>query len=127
MSPTHALTQDLRVVLVDDHACLRQALCRLLDREDGISVVGSAGDGPTALEMVASTRPDVVVTDVDMPHMSGLELLPALRVVVPGAAVILHSADDSHEHAAFAGGADAFAVKGDFDELIDKIRAGRQA
>lgn len=127
MSPTHALTQDLRVVLVDDHASLRQALCRLLDREDGISVVGSAGDGPTALEMVASTRPDVVVTDVDMPHMSGLELLPALRVVVPGAAVIVHSADGRHERAAFAGGADAFAVKGDLDELIDKIRAGRQA
>lgn len=77
--------------------------------------------------MVASTRPDVVVTDVDMPHMSGLELLPALRVIVPRATVILHSADGSHERAAFAGGADAFAIKGDVDELIYAIRAGRQA
>jgi len=64
---------DVRVVLVDDHALMRQGISTILSVQPGIDVVGEASSGEDALELVARTRPDVVCMDVEMPGIGGIE------------------------------------------------------
>jgi len=64
---------DVRVVLVDDHALMRQGISTILSVQPGIDVVGEASSGEEALELVARTRPDVVCMDVEMPGIGGIE------------------------------------------------------
>jgi len=78
----------IRVVLADDHALVREGTAELLQRAGGINVVGQAADGNEALELVSATRPDVLLLDLAMPGLDGLEvtrralrLSPATRVV----------------------------------------------
>ena len=69
----------IRVLLAEDQAMVLGALAALLEIEDDIEVVGKARDGGAALDLATSLRPDVVVTDIEMPGMTGLELATALR------------------------------------------------
>jgi two-component system, NarL family, response regulator DesR len=69
----------VKVVIVEDQTMVRGALAALLGIELDIEVVGTAADGEAGLALVASTRPDVVLTDIEMPRMTGLELTAALR------------------------------------------------
>lgn len=78
----------IRVVLADDHALVREGTAELLQRAGGITVVGQAADGQEALELVSATRPDVLLLDLAMPGLDGLEVTrralrqsPATRVV----------------------------------------------
>ncbi|MFA7270247.1 MAG: response regulator transcription factor [Sterolibacterium sp.] len=64
----------IRLLLVDDHKIVREALCSVLEREPDISVVGQAGDGETALVLVAELLPNVVLMDIAMPGISGIEV-----------------------------------------------------
>ncbi|PTL71508.1 DNA-binding response regulator [Rathayibacter caricis DSM 15933] len=64
---------DVRVVLVDDHALMRQGISTILSVQPGIDIVGEASSGEEALELVARTRPDVVCMDVEMPGIGGIE------------------------------------------------------
>lgn len=72
-------TPPIRVVIAEDQTMVRGALAALLGIEPDIEVVGTAADGEAALALVVSTRPDVVLTDIEMPRMTGLELTAALR------------------------------------------------
>lgn len=83
-----------RVVLVDDHAALRAQL-RLLFQDSGLLVVAEAGEGGAALEAVRLTAPDVVVTDVRMPGMDGLEVTRRMRAERPGLPVVVYTGDGS--------------------------------
>ena len=69
----------IRIVLAEDQAMVLGALAALLDLEDDLEVVGRAKDGAEALELIASHRPDIVLTDIEMPGMTGLDLATALR------------------------------------------------
>lgn len=69
----------IRVVVADDHPVIRAGLCHILQREEDIEVVGEARDGPAVLEAVRSSAPDVVVLDVSMPKMNGIDAVRALR------------------------------------------------
>ncbi|HEX3583336.1 MAG TPA: response regulator transcription factor, partial [Thermoanaerobaculia bacterium] len=69
----------IRVLIAEDQAMVLGALAALLEIEDDIEVVGRAGDGETALALCVERKPDVVLTDIEMPKMSGLELAAALR------------------------------------------------
>ena len=69
----------IRVLLVDDHRILRDALRLALAREEGIEVVAEAGTAADALERAAALRPDVVVLDIGLPDLSGLEVAARLR------------------------------------------------
>jgi YesN/AraC family two-component response regulator len=62
-----------RIVLVDDHEAIRKALCNLLSLYEDMQIVGEAADGKEAIDIVSSCRPDVVVMDINMPRMNGLE------------------------------------------------------
>lgn len=70
---------ELRIVLAEDQAMVRGALAALLRMETGFAVVGEAGDGLGALALVEKLRPDILLTDIEMPGMSGIELAQALK------------------------------------------------
>jgi len=109
----------LRVVVVDDVADVRRVVRAALERHAGFEVVGEASDGAEAVDVAAALAPDVVLLDLDMPHVSGVEALPALRRVAPGAKIVVLSGlpRRRHEGATRAGGAIGYIEKG--------IRAGR--
>lgn len=69
----------VNVVLVDDHSMVREGLRQLLELDGDIKVVGEAGNGETCLELIEQLHPDVVLLDINMPQMSGLEVLEKLR------------------------------------------------
>ena len=70
---------NIRIVLAEDQAMVRGALAALLGLEQGLEVIGEAGDGRAALELVEKLVPDLLLTDIEMPRMSGLEVAQAIR------------------------------------------------
>ena len=85
----------LRAVLVDDTPDVRLLVRTALERSGRFAVVGEAGDGETGTRVVAATRPDVVLLDLAMPHLDGLEALPAIRRAAPAATVVVLSGFES--------------------------------
>ncbi len=79
----------IRVLLAEDQALVLGALSALLSLEDDLDVVGTASDGEAALERVRELRPDVLVTDIEMPRLTGLDLAAKVREEVPGVKVII--------------------------------------
>jgi DNA-binding NarL/FixJ family response regulator len=115
----------IRVVLVDDQALLRDGFRSLLAREPDVEVVGEAGDGAEAVEVVARTRPDVVLMDIRMPRLDGLT---ATRQVLarpsPPRVVVLTTYDtDEHLYEALRIGASGFLLKDvRAGQLVDAVR-----
>ena len=68
-----------RIILVDGHVPFRNELCQLLTPYEEIEIIGEASDGKQALELVATHRPDVVILDVNMPNMNGIEATTAIK------------------------------------------------
>ncbi|MGN6576858.1 MAG: response regulator transcription factor [Nocardioides sp.] len=101
------------VVLVDDHDLIRQGLARAFERHDDFSVVGEAGSVAEGLQLVASAKPAVVVTDVRLPDGTGLDLVRALRKDSPdmGIVVLTMYAGDEQLFEALEAGASAFVAK----------------
>jgi DNA-binding NarL/FixJ family response regulator len=81
-------TQPLRVLVVDDHALVREGVAALLREEPDLEVVGEAADGETALRLAAESSPDVVVMDIGLPDMTGIEVTRRLREKLPGVRVL---------------------------------------
>jgi two-component system, NarL family, response regulator DesR len=80
----------IRVLIVEDQTMVRGALAALLALEPDIGIVGEAGDGEEALGLIVQKRPDVVLTDIEMPNMTGLELAAEVaRRSLPGRVIIL--------------------------------------
>jgi two-component system response regulator NreC len=78
----------IRVLLADDHAAVREALAVLINSQPDMEVVAQAGDGDAAVERARQIRPDVVVVDVSMPVMSGLEVTLALKHALPATRIV---------------------------------------
>jgi DNA-binding NarL/FixJ family response regulator len=96
----------MRVVVADDQTAVRQGLVMLLELMQGVEVVGSAGDGAEALELVASLAPDVVLMDLRMPRMDGVAATAAIRRDHPATQVVVlttYADDDSIVRALSAG------------------------
>jgi DNA-binding NarL/FixJ family response regulator len=83
------------VLVVDDAADLRAIVRIVLELEDDFDVVGEASSGEDAVRLARELRPDLVVLDVAMPGMDGLDALSAMRDVAPGAKIVMFSAHDS--------------------------------
>lgn len=82
----------IRVLVVDDDADTRRLVKICLSMEAGFTVVGEAGDGSSAVEVAKSCQPDVVLLDLEMPGMNGLDAIPALRQAVPDTKIAVLSA-----------------------------------
>ena len=104
-----------RVVLADDHDVVRQGLKRLLDRAPGIEVVGEASDGLQALETVRQLHPDVLLLDIEMPEMDGIEVARQLQASKHKVHILVLSAYDDREYirALLDIGVDGYLVKGE--------------
>ncbi|WP_298584652.1 response regulator transcription factor [uncultured Kocuria sp.] len=103
----------VRVLLVDDQALIRMGFAMVLDTEDDIAVVGEAADGAAALRQVAALRPDVVVMDVRMPGMNGIEATERIIAADPATRVLILTTFDLDEYAfsALRAGASGFLLK----------------
>jgi two-component system response regulator NreC len=119
----------LRVFLADDHAIFRDGLRALLQRHDGVEVVGEAGDGHQAVAEIERTRPDVVVMDIAMPHLNGLEVTRRIRKTLPRTRVLVLSMYDDADfvHEILAAGASGYVLKGAAaKELLDALQVVRR-
>ncbi len=112
MSATQAVTT-IRVLLVDDHPLVREGIAARLGSEPGIEVVGEAGDAVSALACVPTLRPAIVLTDIGMKGVSGIELTRRLLALDPSLRVLVLSMYDSADYAqqALAAGASGYVLK----------------
>jgi DNA-binding NarL/FixJ family response regulator len=116
----------LRVLLADDHGIVRRGLRSLLESEPGLSVVAEAADGLEALRLCSEQQPDIVILDVGMPKLNGIEVAArAQKLEHPPKVIILSMhADESYILRALAAGARAYLLKDATDEdLLPAIRA----
>ncbi len=117
--------EPIRIVLVDDHAVLRAGLTALLNAEPDMTVVGAAGDGAESLQVAAALQPDVILLDINMPTMSGLEVLPQLRKATPTARILILTMHDDQTYLrqVLALGGSGYVLKQAADsELLTAIR-----
>jgi DNA-binding NarL/FixJ family response regulator len=117
---------DIRVLVADDHQIVRDGLNALLGALDGVEVVGLAADGVDALLLVEETAPDVVVMDIQMPRLDGLEATRRITARHPAVKVVMltMNEDDETVLAAIRNGASGYLLKGSgADEVQHAIRA----
>jgi DNA-binding NarL/FixJ family response regulator len=115
-----------RIVLADDHVVVRQGIRAILEMESDFDVVGEAADGVAALELVERFRPDVLVTDVAMPHLGGLDVASAAKKRSPATNVVVLTmhADDAYVAHALRHGVLGYVLKDSgYSELIKAVRA----
>jgi DNA-binding NarL/FixJ family response regulator len=114
-----------RVLVVDDAANLRELLTLLLETEDDFEVIGTASDGEQALLVAEALQPDIVLLDLAMPVMDGMQALPEIRRQLPGAIIVIFSGFEQTAlvSEALAAGADAYLEKGaSVTQLVDLLR-----
>ncbi|MGQ0830201.1 MAG: response regulator [Microthrixaceae bacterium] len=116
----------IRVMICDDHALFRRGLVMVLESEDGIEVVGEAEDGQEAIATVADLAPDVVLMDVRMPRVSGIEATRTIAELVPSAKILMLTVSDEEEdlYGAIKAGATGYLLKEiSIEEVATAIRA----
>jgi DNA-binding NarL/FixJ family response regulator len=115
----------IRVLLGDDHTLVRQGLRRVIESTDGIEVIGEAASGTEMVRLVKEAEPDVVVLDIRMPEMDGIEACRQILAQTPGTKVVMLTAyDDRHFVVeAVRAGAQGYVLKSkDADHLLQAIR-----
>jgi DNA-binding NarL/FixJ family response regulator len=114
-----------RVLIVDDHPLTREALSSLL-RQHGFEIVGEADDGEPAIAAAAAIRPDLVLLDLTMPGLGGLDALPRLREAAPECEVVVLTASETEENllAAIRAGAAGYLLKSEPPERIVEFLRG---
>src|SRR3954453_14121003 len=112
--------EPIRVAVVDNEELFRRGLTMLLALEDGIEVVGGAGDGIAATELAAATAPDVILMDVRMPRWSGIEACVTIKEVAPVVRIIMLTVSDEEAdlYDAVKNGAAGYLLK---DSSIDAV------
>jgi NarL family two-component system response regulator LiaR len=119
------MEKKIRVLVVDDHTVVRKGLCSLLSAEKyGIEVVGEAADGQDAIEKARTLHPEVILLDLAMPRMGGLEAIPAIRKDDPEARILVLTsyAEDDQVIKAISSGALGYLMKdASPDELVSTI------
>lgn len=118
------MPETVRILLVDDHAVLRAGLRALLEAEPGFQVVGEAGTGEEGVRLAGQARPDVVVMDLSMPGMGGLEAVRQIAALNQGTRVLVLTMHGEEEHllpVLEAGGSGYVTKKSADEELIEAI------
>ena len=124
------MAQAITVILVDDHQMVRQGVRAFLEKQPDISVMGEAASGAEALRLAAELVPDVVLMDLVMPDMDGVETTRRLKQISPGSQVIILTSyhDDEHIFPAIRAGALSYILKdvssGELAEIVRKAARG---
>lgn len=119
-------TITVRIVLVDDHPIVRQGLRTLLEARPGWEVIGEASDGMEAVDQADTLKPDVMVLDVTMPRMNGLEACRLIRQKAPGVEILFVTQHDSPQmmREALDAGARGYVVKSNAArDLLEAVEA----
>jgi NarL family two-component system response regulator LiaR len=117
--------EKIRVVLADDHPLLREALRSTFERQEDIEVVGEAGDGEEAVKLSSELKPDIVIMDIVMPNLNGIEATKQIRKVSPATAVLILTAydDDRYVIGLLEAGAAGYMLKSARGQvLVDAVR-----
>lgn len=120
----------IRLVVIDDHTLFRRGVIALLSREPRFEVVGEASDALEGIKVARAAKPDVVLLDLHMPGLSGLQALPTLKEAAPEAAVTMLTVSEDSEDlvACLRGGAAGYLLKnieGDFlVDAVERLAAG---
>jgi len=126
-----ARDKKIRILLADDHTVVRRGLRLLLEGQPEFSVVAEASDGKQAVEAAEASRPDVVVLDIAMPNLNGIEAAQRILASVPGAAIVVLSmhSDEGYVLRALKAGAKGYLLKdaaeGDLIEAIKTVTRGK--
>lgn len=115
-----------RVMVVDDHLIVRRGIISLIDEDPGFTVCGEADDGAQALTLAGAVRPDIVVLDISLPGMGGIDVAVQLRKILPDAEILFLTMHDSERMVADAlrVGARAYVLKSECDDkLMEALRA----
>jgi DNA-binding NarL/FixJ family response regulator len=106
--------EPVRVLVADDHALMRRLLRRAIEERGGLEVIAETADGHGAVALASSLAPDVVVLDLVMPGLGGLQAAARIRAADPGCAILIFSASDAARATghALAAGADRYVEKG---------------
>jgi DNA-binding NarL/FixJ family response regulator len=116
----------IKVMIVDDHQVVRLGLRAIMDAQSDLQTCGEAADGESAVPLVRDAEPDVVIMDLSMPGMGGVEATRAILAERPTTRVLVLSwhADGDHVRAAMSAGATGYLLKGDESQrLVDAVRA----
>ena len=120
-----------KIVLADDHILVRQGIKRIIQEDRHMEVSGEAGDGQELLELLKKLTPDLVILDISMPRLRGLEAAAIIKKRCPAIKILILSMHRSKEylHQALATGVDGYLLKEDADlalfTAIEAIRHGR--
>lgn len=118
------MAQRIRIVIADDHQRSRGGLRALIASRLELEVVGIAGNGKEAIALADQLRPDIVVMDVEMPEMDGLQATRFIKAHWLHIRVVALSIASSHHEAANEAGADAFVAKGDAPDRLLAVMLG---
>lgn len=117
--------EDIRIVIAEDHAVVREGTRRILEQHQGLQVVGEAANGREDVELVERLRPDLAILDIAMPQMNGIEATRQIKARHPATSVLVLSAydDDQYVFALLEAGAAGYLLK-DIrgSELVDAVR-----
>lgn len=119
----------IRILLADDHVVMRNGLRLLLESDPLLRVVAEAGDGADAVAQARAVSPDVVVLDIAMPHVSGIDAAQQIHTALPQTGLVMLSmhSDESYVRQALKAGAKAYLLKDSAaDDLIEAIKAVHQ-
>jgi DNA-binding NarL/FixJ family response regulator len=123
--PQESIVARIRIVLGDDHSLVREGTRHILEQQPDLQVVGEAGDGEAALEMISTLKPDVAILDIRMPKMSGVEVARRIKAVAPATHTLMLTAYDDDEFvlALMEAGVSGYLLKtARATELVDAIR-----
>ncbi len=119
-------TRTIKIILADDHPLMRQALRAVLEKQPDFEIMGEASDGEEAVELAIKLNPNVMIMDISMPKLNGLEATKQIKAKIPSVAVLVLTVHSDSEHilSILHAGASGYLIKSVYgEEVIRSVRA----